>query len=905
MAKEINTQSVTFNPTAKTLNFSAWTSFDIRKLVAVINDTRNALIYSIANNGNGLASESGSLITLQFDTTSHNASDKLTIIYDDTQRVIIQSSTLPSGAATEAKQDTGNTSLSSINTKLPTLAAGKIPVDTALSQPLTDSQLRASAVPVSGTITANAGSGTFAVSASALPLPTNAATSALQTSGNTSLSSLDSKLPSKGQATSNNSLPVVLASDKNVSVLNSNPIFNDTFNSFNTTNNWNIISQASGDILQVDGNMIGSNYLVMSLDPLSEDTQTIIESKLNFNSVDKNLLINPSASQRVLGHEFSIVLVSTETPNPSFSQLSIASIQQTTTTLSVTTATSHNLQVGDRISISEVPDSRLNYTNIVVGTVSSPTSFTCTANAAGNLPSVSSSLFNTGFVDYRAPFDYIPNGVAVVYENASAVNYSAFLKNGGDSNSPTGTIGGNQSLSGTTIQSSQPVAGQYNNINFNSPINLSFILKEDLVQILDKAVDSATAGYTVRLSKDAIIPDPKLTYKVRLKIKSNKSVSRPIAKIISAIKSGTTTATITTDVAHGLTTNDFVAIYGISNQTAFPNLTSATAIASIVSPTQFTIIIGSASTTTSYGGFVARVNGGITNFGAISQVVQSIQRTSNVLTLVGNATWANLLVGDYVNLHGCRDISTGADLGLDGSYKVIYFTGTTLNLLPIGSAPTGADITTTNCGGAIIKRSDFRIHRIALREKVKNIVEIESGSGSLGISNSVPTIINNSALAVIGTTSHSSAVGGSPVRIGGKVMSTLDTTLVNNDVCDFPITSAGQSIQKPYGSSENDWQYTGTLNTTTAAAMTTAGAASIRNYLTALTYQNTSATATTIIILDGSTAIHTLQASATMAMPAIISFLTPLRGTAATALNINCGTTGASVLVNAQGYKSF
>lgn len=61
------------------------------------------------------------------------------------------------GGSTSAKQDTQITSLGSIDTKL--------------TNPL----------PVSGTVTANVGTGTQPVSASALPLPTGASTSALQT----------------------------------------------------------------------------------------------------------------------------------------------------------------------------------------------------------------------------------------------------------------------------------------------------------------------------------------------------------------------------------------------------------------------------------------------------------------------------------------------------------------------------------------------------------------------------------------------------------------------------------------------------------------------------------------------------------------------------------------------------
>lgn len=50
----------------------------------------------------------------------------------------------------------------------------------AVSGPVTDAQIRATALPVSGTVTANAGTGTLAVSAASLPLPSGAATAAKQ-----------------------------------------------------------------------------------------------------------------------------------------------------------------------------------------------------------------------------------------------------------------------------------------------------------------------------------------------------------------------------------------------------------------------------------------------------------------------------------------------------------------------------------------------------------------------------------------------------------------------------------------------------------------------------------------------------------------------------------------------------
>lgn len=89
---------------------------------------------------------------------------------------------LPSGASTAARQDTGNASLSSIDGKTPALASGRVPVDgsgvtqpvsissmpsTPVTGPVTDTQLRASVVPVyvdGGTITATQGTTPWVVS---------------------------------------------------------------------------------------------------------------------------------------------------------------------------------------------------------------------------------------------------------------------------------------------------------------------------------------------------------------------------------------------------------------------------------------------------------------------------------------------------------------------------------------------------------------------------------------------------------------------------------------------------------------------------------------------------------------------------------------------------------------------
>lgn len=166
------------------------------------------------------------------------------------------------------------------------------------------------------------------------------------------------------------------------------------------------------------------------------------------------------------------------------------------------------------------------------------------------------------------------------------------------------------------------------------------------------------------------------------------------------------------------------------------------------------------------------------------------------------------------------------------------------------------------------------------------------------------TVVGSGNFSVVGPGAHSAASSGNPVRVAGRVNTAVDTTLVAGDTSDLFVSSSGQLVQKPYAGAEMDWQYTGVLTTTTATAVRAPGAAGVRNYVTGLQFQNTSATATTVLVSDGAALIAQYNAPANMASPAVIGFTTPLRGTAATALNVNCGTAAANLLVNVQGYQA-
>jgi hypothetical protein len=57
-------------------------NFDIRKLIAIVNQTREQLIYGVGANGFGYTSINGDTITLEFNTTGYSSGDILNVIYD-------------------------------------------------------------------------------------------------------------------------------------------------------------------------------------------------------------------------------------------------------------------------------------------------------------------------------------------------------------------------------------------------------------------------------------------------------------------------------------------------------------------------------------------------------------------------------------------------------------------------------------------------------------------------------------------------------------------------------------------------------------------------------------------------------------------------------------------------------
>lgn len=118
-------------------------------------------------------------------------------------------------------------------------------------------------------------------------------------------------------------------------------------------------------------------------------------------------------------------------------------------------------------------------------------------------------------------------------------------------------------------------------------------------------------------------------------------------------------------------------------------------------------------------------------------------------------------------------------------------------------------------------------------------------------------------------------------------------------------------VARPFALPSVDWSYAaaaGGIVNNTAVTIKAAAGAGVRNYITSIDVINIHATvATEFSIRDGSGGTvlwRTHLQAAGGGGHRLIQFLTPLKSTANTLLEVICGTTGAAVFFNAQGYTA-
>lgn len=552
--------------------------------------------------------------------------------------------------------------------------------------------------------------------------------------------------------------------------------------------NW-IESKADGDITIADGNAVAASYLVISKSPWNAGSSTVIETAGRF-SMPFDCSIGLHTSQRTLGQEFAVEFVDDAIISAELS-LPISSMTHASGLLTINTPTPHGLVVGKRIQIAGCLDNRFNYPALVVASTPTPTQLTVTAGPAGTLGAITATA-TTGTLYPRPSLGYATNGTSMILENVSTTSASFYIRSAEGDSLPSGTAAGNHSL---TIQSSAsiPAINAAYTYSFQPTTEYRLTLQADRVQWANVPIDSLVQATNIT-SRTQVVPDSSKKYKLRIRTNNAQDLSRPVGKIISAVKSGSTTATITLDRDHGLAVGALVTVYGIrdSAAAAFPNIATATAITGVPASNKIQVVIGTGTANTSYGGFVAVVNGGNlpSALGASAQTVQQATLTtlsdgSRQLILVGSANWAapTSSVGDYVEVIGVRNNVDGTDMLVDGAWKISSTSTTTMNLVPVlPDMVLPADFTTIACGGGLMKRTDLRVSFVRIFDFERERVELLSRPVG-DLSSAAPvTIQGTAAISVQGT-----------AAISGTVTAAAGTALIGDTATQYRSTASGAS----------------------------------------------------------------------------------------------------------------
>lgn len=484
---------------------------------------------------------------------------------------------------------------------------------------------------------------------------------------------------------------------------------------------WDLEETTPGaHILTQGGDSSGASYLRVSLSPFVEADEITLTSKKSF-SFPMRVGFGLSMSQRVLGQEVFIGMVGVN-PNGVHEKIDPIADKPITSfvvTSNVATVTipSHGLNGGDRINIFGAADHRINIGPVTVTIVSVDT-FTVPITISNGTYTVTG-----GYVRLADPLRWSKNSAGLLFENTTTTNASfVSRRNGAKFRSLNSTV--------ATTTATQVNTNPFTD-SFVSAANHELYFTMDEIAFRSYASDS-NGGMNGSGKWTQNIPDEELDYKIHVRARNLNGFSLPVGRIVSAAKTGTTTVTVTTDVPHGLVTGDFIQIYGTRDQTNFPQLTTQTAIASAPTPTTFTVVWGTASTSSTAGGVVWANHGQLAAPGVIGQSIQSISRTSNVLTLVGNTTWSGPIAGEYVQVHGLE----AAASSYEGAYKVLRVSGTTLDLASVGD--NFGSITT---GGAVIRRTDVRLHFSRVMDYTRLGVEVMGGKGNQSDANNAATVV--------------------------------------------------------------------------------------------------------------------------------------------------------------------
>jgi hypothetical protein len=540
------------------------------------------------------------------------------------------------------------------------------------------------------------------------------------------------------------------------------------------------ISKNGGAVVEMDGNAAGSRYLRCTLDPRNRDSSVDLSGGRDFalrppmrTGFGVTLSRRSAMQQFIAGIGGTGSAYAVDTDNQAPVQLSTP-VVVASNVATYPTATPHGYSVGDRVSVYDSLDPRVNGLMTVTG-IPTTTSFTAALTLANG------SYGGSGSAVYIPAALNVADFIGAIADDTTSGNLRFVSRSVGSQRfvrtwNPGATWDSAVVPTGYAARYTYP---------FQAKHTLEFLHEGDWAGATMHSVDS-TAGAMGTISIDQQLPDPAVDYTPRFQWRNLPHLSVPVA-ITQITKSGSTTATVKAP-GHGLNASSWVSIWGVRDQAGFANLSTPTQVASIIDADNFTISFGASVTSTSHGGFVSQTNTSLMTPFAASSSIQSVSPSTTGRTLVQFlATQGSLSIGESVCVIGLVDSGFVRDTAREGLYRVAS-TDTTLfqvELEPLQGQPIPGSVLTV--GGGLVAAPDFRLHYLRGREHGRTAVEIESSRAHGRQMSSVPTFVNGGSVQV------SNTVAGNVASIAGSVASAnVDVAGTNKMLATF--LGAGASV---------------------------------------------------------------------------------------------------------------
>lgn len=688
--------------------------------------------------------------------------------------------------------------------------------------------------------------------------------------------------------------------------------------------------KSAGDEVSLAGNSYGASYLKISKS--LTDTLTTEYLSKSVHSAPFDMQLGISKSQEIFGQITTVDMVEVDdsgaikTEGTAPTPISITgNVTVTSNVAFITLSAGHSLVPGDLVIIHGCLDNRLNYGPTQITYITKDSIGVTLVLANGTYVATGGSVLSVN------PHQTAKNAYGLVLTGQNDDNIRTYSKQQASPVLVNAEIGLVTDWRTATVGGTG--AGSYSQLPRG---HIAIATRVEDIQMVYRAANTGGANAAVAPITTAL-PPPDAKYKLRISMRNLPNLTRPVAAISSIAKSASTTATVTTSAAHGLTTGNYVSIYGVRDQTNFAT-TNNLAVLSTPTSTTFTVAFGTSTTTTDTNGGTVFICEGSQSAPAVSMYVQSALVVSSggfagLLQLTMNATVSAVNRGEVYTTHGM----TGTAAAYNGLRLRVYEVATTVvTLETLDKTPLTA-LASVNTGGTLIRHTDIRLHTLSIRDNTHHKVEIGSisapntdrqvmritgntstsqgGGGNTTIWNAAGWggfPVNDIASAAITTSQTSAAVApGAVANVGtyAHLFTVLVTTITGTtpsmdvvvqespdtgttwfDVYHFPrITAVGSYVSKvvpsTYGSR---FRYIRTVNGTTPSITNAVWRTQhsrdesfIRQFFNRTLLPNTSGSETVVYNVDGSNTIIFGGRMTTVGSPAAIIKLQGRYGTQA------------------------